>query len=104
MDVLPQREAETLRYAIEYRAAWIIRVSPTVKEIFDHLNKILSKRANRKPALVSAAQAHRAIAKLRKGGYLVDPDQYPEIRRVSRNVAPTRRGKQWYKQHIGSLP
>jgi len=74
MDVL-----QTLRYAIEYRAVNIIRVPPTVREIFDHLNKILPKRANRNPALVSVAQAHRTIANLRKGGYRVDPDQYPEI-------------------------
>jgi len=69
---LNPREIETIKYLVQYqRTHGRYPSSPTHRELFDHLNKVLPKQKGGKPALVSLEQTRRLVDQLRTKGVLI---------------------------------
>jgi len=75
---LNQREIETLKYLFWYRTRHgRYPSSPTHRELFDHLNRVLPKqKPSGKPALVSLEQTRRLVDQLRAKGVLIQTEYH----------------------------
>lgn len=92
---LTDRERATLKFIVDYRSR-NLGMSPSTREVFDHLQETLPKRKRGKailPPLVSLVQVTRIIAALRQKGMLADPEIHAALFAKARNLIPTREGE-----------
>ena len=69
---LTQREMIALKFIKQYTDSNALHRPPTHVQLLDHLNAVLPKQKDGRPALVSKQQTHRLAISLRAKGMLVD--------------------------------
>ena len=87
-DELTKREKETLKFIVYYRKN-NFGISPTERQVFQHLNKTLPP----KERLSSHVQIVRVVQYLRNKGMLLDPKNHKELAGKHRILVPTPQGE-----------
>jgi len=101
LEELSKRERLSMKFIVAFMEKDPFHRPPTQVELLQHLNEVLPKQPDGRPALVSTQQTHRIVTSLRVKGWLQEiPDQV----RVNRNMYPTRAGQALAKPGHASRP